>query len=178
MEASCFHRYTRSKKIVLLYFFTWKYFLRKMKSRSNNNNDKKNNPNLITQTKAKSPLTAKQLKIKLKTSNLYCKRLSLPLLLFFVRFYLFIFRERGRDRERGREISMCGCLSCALHWGPDLQPRLVPWLGIRLVTLWFTDPHSIHWATAAKVNLMNFNISIQYKMCFKTDAISFRSHSL
>ena len=27
---------------------------------------------------------------------------------------------------------MCGCLSHALYWGPGPQPRLVPWLGIRL----------------------------------------------
>ena len=30
-----------------------------------------------------------------------------PLLFFFLRFYLFIFRERGREGER--ETSMCGC---------------------------------------------------------------------
>ena len=27
---------------------------------------------------------------------------------------------------------MCGCLSCAHYWGPGLQPRHVPWLGINL----------------------------------------------
>ena len=75
----------------------------------------------------------------------------LPSFLPSLRFYLFIFRERGRDRERGREISMCGCLSCALHWGPDLQPRLVPCLGIELVTPWFTaHACSIHWAIPAR----------------------------
>ena len=42
------------------------------------------------------------------------------------RFYLFIFRERGREGERGRERSMCGCLSHARYWGPGLQPRCVP----------------------------------------------------
>ena len=52
---------------------------------------------------------------------------------FFKRFYLFIFR----GRNRGRETSMCGCLSCAPHWGPGPQPRHVPWLGIEPVTLWF-----------------------------------------
>ena len=29
----------------------------------------------------------------------------------FFRFYLFIFREKGREKKRGRETSMCGCLS-------------------------------------------------------------------
>ena len=33
-------------------------------------------------------------------------------LMFLKRFYLFIFRERGRERKKGRETSMCGCLSC------------------------------------------------------------------
>ena len=32
---------------------------------------------------------------------------------------------------------MCGCLLRGPHWGPGLQPRHVPWLGIELVTLWF-----------------------------------------
>ena len=30
---------------------------------------------------------------------------------FFLRFYLFIFRERGTEGGRGRETSMYGCLS-------------------------------------------------------------------
>ena len=33
---------------------------------------------------------------------------------------------------------MCGCLSCVPHGEPGLQPRHVPRLGIKLVTLWFT----------------------------------------
>ena len=44
---------------------------------------------------------------------------------FQQRFYLLIFRERGRE-ERGRETSMCGCLSHAPYWGPSLQPSHVP----------------------------------------------------
>ena len=32
---------------------------------------------------------------------------------------------------------MRGCLSPGPHWGPGLQPRHVPRLGIQLVTLWF-----------------------------------------
>ena len=52
--------------------------------------------------------------------------------------YLFIhFLERGEGREKETEISMCGCLSCGPHWGPGLQPRHVPRLGIELTTLWF-----------------------------------------
>ena len=58
----------------------------------------------------------------------------------FLKFYLFIFRERGREggRKRGRETSMCGCLPRGPHQGPGPQPRHVPWLRIKPVTLWFT----------------------------------------
>ena len=77
-----------------------------------------------------APLYIKEKKIALK----YLMRINI----FFKRFYLFIFRERGKEGERGKERSMCGCLSCGPHWGPGLQPRHVPWLGIKLVTLWFT----------------------------------------
>ena len=47
--------------------------------------------------------------------------------------------------------------SCLLHapnWGPGPQPRHVPWLGIELVTLWFTGRHSIHWVTPARVQIL------------------------
>ena len=45
---------------------------------------------------------------------------------------------------------MCDCLLHTPTWGPGPQPRHVPWLGIELATLWFTDRHSIHWATPAR----------------------------
>ena len=41
-----------------------------------------------------------------------------------------MFLERGREGKRGRETSMCGCLSCAPYRGPGPQPRHVPCLGI------------------------------------------------
>ena len=65
-------------------------------------------------------------------------------------FYLLIFREGKAGRKRGRETSMCGCLWSTPYWGPGLQPRHVPWLGIELVTLWFTGWCSVHWATPAR----------------------------
>ena len=49
---------------------------------------------------------------------------------------------------------MSGCLSCAPYWGPGPQPRHVPWLGIKLVTLRFAGQHSIHWATPARALLI------------------------
>ena len=76
---------------------------------------------------------------------------------FKKRFYLFIFRERGREGEKGRETSMCGCLSCTPHWGPGPEPRHVPWLGIEPVTLWFSGCHLIHWATPARAMSPNFS---------------------
>ena len=36
--------------------------------------------------------------------------------IIFKRFYLFIFREEKGGRKRGRETSMCGCLSHAPYW--------------------------------------------------------------
>ena len=75
---------------------------------------------------------------------------------FKKRFYLFIFREGKGRRKRGRETSMCGCLSYTPYWGPGPQPRHVPWLGIELATLWFTGPHSIHWATPARAYLCSY----------------------
>ena len=35
---------------------------------------------------------------------------------------------------------MCGYLSGAPYWGPGLQPRHMPLLGIKPMTLWFPGP--------------------------------------
>ena len=50
---------------------------------------------------------------------------------------------------------MCGCLPHAPYWGPGLQPRHVPWLGIEPAAPWSTGWHSIHWATLAKTKLFS-----------------------
>ena len=73
---------------------------------------------------------------------------------FFLRFYLFIFREGKGGWKRERETSMCGCLPHTPYWGPGPQPRHVPWLGIELETLWLAGQHSIHWATPARANIL------------------------
>ena len=39
------------------------------------------------------------------------------------RFLKFIFRGGKGRRKRGRETSMCGCLSHAPYWGPGQKPR-------------------------------------------------------
>ena len=63
----------------------------------------------------------------------------------FKKSILFIYFEReGKERRmRGRETSMCDCLLHAPYWGPGLKPKHVPWLGIKLMTLWFSGWHSI-----------------------------------
>ena len=53
-------------------------------------------------------------------------------------FLFYLFLEGKGGRKRGRETSLCGCLSCGPHWGSVPQPRHVPRLGIELVTPWFT----------------------------------------
>ena len=43
---------------------------------------------------------------------------------FFLKILFIYFRLRGRDKE----TPMCGCLSCAPYWGPDLacNPGMCP----------------------------------------------------
>ena len=51
----------------------------------------------------------------------------------YISFKKYLFLEIVEGRERGRETSVCGCLSHDPHWVTGLQP----WLGIELETLWF-----------------------------------------
>ena len=48
--------------------------------------------------------------------------------LIFIFYYFLntLFLEREEGKEKGRETSVCGCLSCAPYWGPGRQPRHVP----------------------------------------------------
>ena len=56
---------------------------------------------------------------------------------------------------------MCGCRSHTPYWGPGPQPRHVPWLEIKLATLWFAGQSSIHWATPARANVNRlFNLHL------------------
>ena len=70
---------------------------------------------------------------------------------FFLRFYLFIFRQRGRVGEKEGEKHPCVVASHLSRTGdPACNPGMCPWLGIELATLWFTGQRSIHWATPAR----------------------------
>ena len=64
----------------------------------------------------------------------YLRIVTVGMMSFFFKI-LFIFQEREREGERGRETSTCGCLLHIPHWGPGPQPRHVPWLGIEPETL-------------------------------------------
>ena len=44
---------------------------------------------------------------------------------------LFIFREGKGGRKRGRETSMCGCLSCTPNWGTWPSPQACALTGNR-----------------------------------------------
>ena len=96
----------------------------------------------------------------------YCSYLQGNLLL--LRFYLFLFRERGRKREREGEKHWCvrnvsiGCLSHAPNQRPGLQPRLVPWLGIKLVTFCSSGQWSTHWAIQVRADVTPFKDKMHF----------------
>ena len=71
--------------------------------------------------------------------------------LFKKKIFIYLFLERGREREREGEKHQCVVASHAPATG-DLacNPGICPRLGIELETLWFTGQHSIHRATQAR----------------------------
>ena len=87
--------------------------------------------------------------------------LSIYLSIYHLSIYLFI--DTGEGRNWRRETSMCGCLLCAPYWGPGLQPRHVPWLGIEPVTHWFTGQHSIHDPHQPGLKCLLFLLSLLFK---------------
>ena len=85
---------------------------------------------------------------------------------FFFKILFIYFLKRGKGgRKRGRETSICCCLSHGPHWGPGLQPKHVPWLGIKQATLWFAGLHSIHWTTPAKAKVKFLNLLFSTPFC-------------
>ena len=44
----------------------------------------------------------------------------------FLKDFIYLFLETGREGERGKETSMCDCLSHTPQWEPGLKPRHVP----------------------------------------------------
>ena len=65
------------------------------------------------------------------------------ILFLFLKYLKNLFLEGKGGRKRGRETSMCGCLLHTHYWGPGLQSRHVPWLGMEPMTLCFPGWHSV-----------------------------------
>ena len=71
------------------------------------------------------------------------------------RFYLFTFREGGKegegegDKHQSVRDTSIGCLSHDSNWGPGPKPWHMPWLGLEPGTFRFEIQHSMHWATPA-----------------------------
>ena len=87
--------------------------------------------------------------------------------LFIFRFYLSIFREKGREGQRGRETLMC---ERYIDWFPLTRALLgtwpitwhVSWLGIEPAALQFTGRSSIHWATPVRGKNTGFKNYVPY----------------
>ena len=76
---------------------------------------------------------------------------------------LFFYGERKGGRKRGRATLTCErninwlVASHNHHWQPGLQPRHVPWLGIKPVTFRFVGCRSNQWVTPAWGKYANFS---------------------
>ena len=87
-----------------------------------------------------------------------------PFYLFiFLRFYLFIFRERGREGEREGEKHQCRAAS---HLAPtgDLawNPGICPDWELNQQPFGFAGQHSIYWATQARAISPIFKYIVQW----------------
>ena len=74
---------------------------------------------------------------------LFCMSEVEPLFLF-LKYFIYLFLERGEGREKHQSVVAS---HSPPHWGPGLQPRHVPWLGIESVTLWFAVLNSLSHAS-------------------------------
>ena len=99
---------------------------------------------------------------------------------FVLDFIYLIFRERGREGEGKQVKHQCvretsiDCFSHIPNWGPGLQPRQMPWPGIKLVTPWFAGQQT-HWARQPECSLKNKKkreINISY-MFYLTQIIQY-----
>ena len=72
------------------------------------------------------------------------------ILVFYFRFYLFIFRE-GKGGREGEKHHCVVASHVPPTGGPGLLPRHAPWLGIQPASLWIAGQWSIHRVTPARV---------------------------
>ena len=70
--------------------------------------------------------------------------LTLKFTIFSFKFIYFIFREKGREKKRERNISVWLPLMCPPTGDLAHNPGMCPRLGIEPATLWFAGQHSIH----------------------------------
>ena len=87
--------------------------------------------------------------------------------LFFQRFYLFIFRERGREEDRGRNINVWLPLTCPLlgTWPATQACALTGnWISDSFVSRLALNPLS----TPARALRIFFNTSFFYYYCSST----------
>ena len=98
--------------------------------------------------------------------------INLFIYVFLKILFIYFYREGKGGRKRGRETTKCGCLLHAPCWGPGLQPRLMPWLGIEPRILWFTGWCSIYWATPARAISLFLNFSL-FQISYFTPPFSY-----
>ena len=91
----------------------------------------------------------------IRSNHFWMSWISFFYLKFFFKDFIYLFSERGEGREkRGRETSMCGCLSRTLPQGTWPATQACALMGIKQATLWFAGWHSNHWATPARANFL------------------------
>ena len=82
--------------------------------------------------------------------------------IFFLRFYLFIFRRRGWEGESKGEKHLWATTHMCSVRGPNLQPRHVLSLGIEPATLWLAWQCPTNWATLARAGIMALGFRNSY----------------
>ena len=86
----------------------------------------------------------------------WCDLFGKVFISFIKRFYLCIFRDKGRERERRernidvREKRQSVVSHAGPEWGLKLQPRHVPWPGIEQATFHCAGWCPINWATLVR----------------------------
>ena len=91
-------------------------------------------------------------------------------LFLMILFIYFLERAWNGGRKKRRETSIA-CLSYAPTRIAGLQPRHVPWPGIKSATFFgSTGGHSMHWATTARLNFKLFKTTITYYVHMQKDS--------
>ena len=81
---------------------------------------------------------------------------------FFFHYLFIFFQSEGKVGREGK-THQCVVVSSMPPTG-DLtcNPGMCPRLGIKLATLLFAGPHSIHWATLARAQTFLFNVQLVF----------------